>query len=130
MKHRTAETDNMKILLNTIFWGFVLWLFGYILGFIFFAFVPKDVIGWFILPLGVVATLWVLFKRIERESFGCYIELGIIWTILAIALDFVFLVVLLHPTDYYKPDVYLYYFLTLALPVVVGYIKMKKPIER
>ena len=62
------KTQNKgKILLNTIFWGFVLWLFGYILGFVFFAFVPKEMIGWFVMPLGIVATLFVLLKWIKRE---------------------------------------------------------------
>ena len=117
------ETNTGKIFLNTVWWGFLLWLFGYVLGFVFFAIVPKDVIGWCIMPFGIVATLWVLSRKIKRESFKCYIGLGVIWTIMAIALDYIFLVVPLKATDYYKPDVYLYYALTLALPLVVGWYK-------
>lgn len=113
----------LKILKNTLFWGFMLWLFGYVLGFVFFAFVPKAVMGWYIMPLGAVATLWVLFKKINRESFGCYIGLGAVWTIMAIVLDYVFLVKLLKAGDYYKLDVYLYYALTFVLPLVVGWRK-------
>lgn len=120
------ETNKGKIFLNTIFWGFVLWLFGYILGMVFFAFVPKGLIGWFVLPLTLIATFWVLIKKIKRESFGCYIGLGIIWTILAVALDYVFLVKLFKATEYYKFDVYLYYILTLILPMVVGWYNLKK----
>ena len=117
--------DRKKIFLNTLFWGFMLWLFGYILGFIFFAFVPKENIGWYILPLGLMATLWVLLTRINRESFMCYIGLGIIWTIMAIILDYVFLVMLFNSRDYYKLDVYAYYILTLALPIIVGWFKAR-----
>lgn len=117
--------DRKKIFLNTLFWGFMLWLFGYILGFIFFAFVPKENIGWYILPLGLMATLWVLLTRINRESFMCYIGLGIIWTIMAIILDYVFLVMLFSSRDYYKLDVYAYYILTLALPIIVGWFKAR-----
>jgi hypothetical protein len=117
--------DKKRIFLNTILWGFLLWLFGYILGMLFFVFIPKDILGWAIMPFGIAATLWVLFKKIERESLGCYIGLGVIWTIMAIALDYVFLVKLLKATDYYKLDVYLYYFLTLALPIAVGWYKFK-----
>ena len=115
-----------KILLNTIFWGFILWLFGYILGFVFFALVPKEVIGWYILPFGIAATLWVLLKKIKREQFMCYIGLGVIWTIMAMLLDYVFIIKMLNAPDYYKLDVYLYYLLTLALPIAVGWWKFKK----
>lgn len=118
--------DKKKIFLNTLLWGFLLWLLGYILGFIFFAFVPKDLLGWYIMPLGVIATLWVLFKKIEREKFGCYIGLGVIWTIMAVVLDYIFIVLLLHSSSYYKIDVYVYYLLTLLLPIAVGWYKFNK----
>ena len=119
------ETNKGKIFLNTIFWGFILWLFGYILGFVFFALVPKDVLGWYIMPFGIAFTLWVLFKKIRREEFGCYIGLGVIWTIMAVVLDYVFLVKLLNAVDYYKIDVYIYYTITLLLPIVIGWYKIK-----
>ncbi|MDD5721221.1 MAG: hypothetical protein PHT16_02115 [Candidatus Pacebacteria bacterium] len=121
-----AQANKGKIFLNTIFWGFVLWLFGYILGFVFFAIVPKESLGWYIMPFGVIATLWVLLKKIKREKFMCYLGLGVVWAIMAIVLDYVFLVKLLKATDYYKLDVYLYYFLTLVLPIVVGWFTLKK----
>ena len=113
------EINKGKVFLNTLAWGFTLWLIGYVLGIIFFAFVPKDLIGWFILPIGIAVTLWVLLKKIKRESFGCYVGLGVIWMIMAIALDYIFIVKLFKSPDYYKPDVYLYYFLTFALPLAV-----------
>lgn len=120
------ETNKGKIFLNTVLWGFALWLFGYILGFIFFAFVPKDSLGWYILPFGIIATLWVLFKKIHREKFGCYVGLGFVWTIMAIVLDYFFLVKMLSAVNYYKIDVYIYYILTLALPIAVGWYKFNK----
>ncbi len=113
------ETNKGKIFLNTVFWGFILWLFGYVLGFVFFALVPKEFLGWYIMPLGVAFTLWVLIKKIKREKFMCYIGLGIIWTIMAVVLDYVFLVKLLKAIDYYKLDVYIYYILTFVLPLIV-----------
>ena len=121
MKSKTG-----KIFLNTVLWGFLLWLFGYVLGFVFFALVPKDVIGWFLMPFGIIATLWVLFKKIKRDRFACYIGLGVIWTVMAMVLDYAFLVRLLNATDYYKIDVYVYYILTLVIPVAVGWYKFKK----
>lgn len=120
------ETNKGKIFLNTIFWGLILWIFGYVLGLIFFVFVPKEIIGWFILPFGVIAALWVLFKKIKRDSFGCYVGVGIFWVIIAVILDYVFIVKLFKSTDYYKPDVYFYYILTFILPVAVGWYKKIK----
>lgn len=118
--------DKKKIFLNTIWWGFLLWLFGYALGFLFFAFIPKGVIGWYIMPFGIIATLWVLFKKIKRESFGCYVGLAVLWTIIAVALDYVLIVRLLNASDYYKLDVYVYYLLTFVLPVIVGWYKINQ----
>lgn len=120
------ETNKIKILQNTLFWGLIVWLFGYILGFVFFALVPTDVIGWYIMPLATIFTLWVLLKKINRESFTCYIGLGVIWTVMAVVLDYVFIVLLLKAADYYKFDVFLYYVLTLVLPILVGLYKFKK----
>ena len=126
MNTQVVEINKRKIFLNTIFWGFALWLFGYILGFVFFALVSQEMIGWFIMPFGVIFTLWVLLKKIKRESFVCYVGLGVIWTIMAIALDYVFIIKLLKSGDYYKIDVYFYYILTFALPVIVGLYQKNK----
>jgi hypothetical protein len=120
------EAKMKKILLNTLIWGFVLWLFGYILGIIFFFLVPPDSIGWVILPFGVVFTAWVLLKKIERESFGCYVGLGLIWTIMAVILDYIFIVILFKSASYYKSDVFIYYLLTFILPLAIGWYKLKR----
>jgi len=111
------------LFLNTIFWGFVLWLFGYILGFVFFAFFPKDLLGWVIMPFGIAVTLWVLFKKIARKEFKCYFGLAIFWTLIAIVFDYLFIVKLLNSYSYYKLDVYVYYLLTFLLPITVGWYK-------
>ncbi len=118
--------NNKQIILSNIFWGFAIWLFGYILGIFFFAFVPKEMIGFFILPLGTAFTLWVLLKKIRREEFLCYIGLGIIWTIMAVVLDYLFIVKLFQSADYYKLDVYVYYALTFILPIAVGWYRQSK----
>lgn len=119
------EKNKGKIFLNTVFWGFVLWLFGYALGIVFFAFVPTGQIGWYIMPFGVAFTLWVLLKKIKREEFTCYIGLGVVWMLMAMALDYVFIVKLLKSAGYYKLDVYAYYALTLLLPIAVGWMKFR-----
>ena len=126
IKNKNMETNKLKIFLNTISWGFILWIFGYVLGFVFFAFVPKDMIGWWITPFGIAFALWVLLKKIKREKFMCYIGLGVVWTIMAIVLDYIFIVRMLNSANYYKLDVYIYYATTLLLPIAIGWYKKAK----
>lgn len=113
-----------SFLRSAIFWGFILWLIGYVLGILLFVVLPPSLIGWIIMPIGVMITLWVLFKKIKASSFQQYIFVGIIWTVIAIVCDYFLLVQLFKPVDgYYKPDVYLYYVLTFLLPIFVGWKK-------
>jgi len=113
-----------QFLKDSLLWGVVLWLIGYILGFVFFALVPANLIGWYIMPFGIVITLFVAFKFIKSNSWQYYLKVAIIWMLTAIVFDYIFLVQLLKPADgYYKLDVYLYYFLTLILPLIVGWYK-------
>ena len=119
---------NKQLLKDTLGWGFVLWLIGYILGIVLFPIVPASILGWIIMPIGIIITLWVLFKKVRGESFGYYLILAAVWTLIAITFDYVFLVLLFKPADgYYKPDVYLYYMLTFALPLIIGWRKNVKP---
>jgi len=83
-------------------------------------------IGWVIAPIGTVITLLVLFKKINSKDFGYYLKLGISWLILAVLLDYLFIVKILNPVGYYKPAVYFYYGLTLMLPILVWKIKENK----
>ncbi len=76
------------------------------------------------MPIGIVITLWVLLKKVQADSLQYYFLLAIIWTLIAIVCDYVFLVKFLKPSDgYYKLDVYLYYLLTFLLPMLVGWRK-------
>jgi len=120
------NTKQVGILKNTLSWGLALWLFGYVLGIVFYGIVPNNLIGFVILPFGVIFTLWVLIKKIKREELMCYFGLGLIWTIMAILLDYIFIVKLFHSVGYYKTDVYVYYILTFVLPIIVGWFKFKK----
>jgi ABC-type uncharacterized transport system permease subunit len=104
-------------------WGFVLWLFGYLLGMILFFVMPKDLIGWAITPFGIIITLWALLKKIHSDKFDYYLHLGIVWALIAIVLDYIFLVKMLHVEGYYKSDVCLYYALTFILPLVAYWYK-------
>ncbi|MFC1629712.1 hypothetical protein ACFL11_00590 [Patescibacteria group bacterium] len=113
-----------QLLKDTLGWGFILWIIGYGLGIVLFFVAPFSMIGWLIMPIGTAITLWVLFKKIKGDSFKYYFLLAISWTLIAVVFDYFFLVKALNPTDgYYKLDVYLYYSLTFALPLIIGWHK-------
>lgn len=108
-------------------WGFILWLIGYLLGIVLFAVVPHSMIGWIIMLVGVVITLWVLLKKIAADTLQCYFFIAIAWVLIAVVCDYFLLVKVFKPADgYYKPDVYLYYALTFVLPLLVGWLKSSK----
>jgi hypothetical protein len=119
-------TTNMSqfLIRNALGWGFLLWLAGYVLGFAFYAVVPPASIGWFVMPLGVAITCFVLWKWVRVASLREAVLLGIGWSVIAIVCDYLFIVKLLNPPDgYYKPDVYLYYLSTFALPVAAAWLR-------
>ena len=108
-------------------WGFLLWLIGYGLGILLFPVVLPSMIGWAIMPIGILIMLWVLYKKVKGNSMLYYFQLAITWTLIAIVFDYLFLVKVFKPADgYYKLDVYLYYALTFAIPVIVGWLKKKR----
>jgi hypothetical protein len=109
---------------NIVKWGILLWLFGYILGFILFFIVPVSILGWIITPFGIILTTYICLKKFNLLRIGQAIFIGFIWAILAILLDYLFIVKLLSPADgYYKLDVYFYYLFTLLLPSIVCILK-------
>jgi hypothetical protein len=110
-----------QFLKDALGWGFGLWLIGYALGIMFFTILPVSLIGWVIMPIGMIIALWVLLKKIKGDSFLYYAMLAIVWTLLAIVLDYFLLVKTFNPADgYYKLDVYLYYVFTFSLPIIIG----------
>lgn len=113
-----------QLVRNSLVWGFILWLIGYILGFVFIFILPSSLIGWVIMPIGTIITLWVLFKKIKSEDFKHYLVLAVVWTVIAVVFDYLFIVKALNPADgYYKSDVYIYYTLAFVLPLIVGWWK-------
>ena len=110
---------NKQLAKDSLGWGFVLWLIGYILGFVLFFALPVALIGWVILPIGVIITFWVLLKKVKSQNFWYYLILAVVWTVIAVVFDYVFIVKALRPADgYYKLDVYVYYALTFTLPLI------------
>lgn len=113
---------NKQFLKDAVGWGFVLWLIGYALGMVLFALVPANLIGWIIMPIGTVIALWIAFKKVKGDTLRYYCLLALVWMLIAVLGDYLFIVKAFKPADgYYKLDVYLYYALTLAIPLFAGW---------
>jgi hypothetical protein len=113
-----------QLVRDAVGWGTLLWLFGYVLGIILFMLLPTSLVGWVIMPVGVLVSIWVLVKKVRGNSFRYYLWLAVVWTLIAIMFDYFFLVKVFKPADgYYKLDVYLYYVLTYLLPLFVWWTK-------
>jgi hypothetical protein len=109
-------------------WGIALWLVGYLLGIVLYFLVPPSTIGWVMMPVATLLTAAVLWGRVRARALEDFAMISLIWTAIAIAGDYLFIVRLLHPPDgYYKPDVYLYYALTFGLPLIIGWRRYGTP---
>ncbi len=115
---------NKQLLKDSLGWGFALWFIGYVLGVILVFMLPASLIGWVIMPIGVIITFWVLLKKVKDDSFQYYSALAIVWTAIAVIFDYLFIVEAFKPIDgYYKLDVYLYYSITFISPLIVAWWK-------
>lgn len=83
---------NKQFVKDAFGWGFLLWLVGYALGILLFAVVPTTMIGWVILPIGVLLALWILTKKVKSNSLLYYVYIAITWTAIAVIFDYFFLV--------------------------------------
>lgn len=113
---------------DSLGWGVLLWLIGYALGIVVFAIAPAHLIGWIIAPIGAAITLWVAFRKLHGHTMAHYALVAIVWVAIAALGDYLFIVRAFRPADgYYKPSVYLYYALTVAIPLVAGWRRTAHP---
>jgi hypothetical protein len=111
-----------QFLKDALGWGLVLWLIGYALGIMLFALVPASLIGWIIAPIGTAIALWVALRKVKGDTLRYYCLLAPVWVAIAVLGDYEFIVKAFKPADgYYKLDVYIYYVLTLAIPLFAGW---------
>jgi hypothetical protein len=116
-----------QLLKDSLGWGFVLWLIGYLLGIVLFFVLPPSLIGWAIMPVGMGITLWILLRRVKRQALQYYVILALAWVAIALVCDYIFIVKAISPPDgYYKTDVFVYYTLTVVTPLAVGWWKASR----
>jgi hypothetical protein len=103
--------------------GTGLWLIGYIASLaLFFTPLWEKGGGWILLiiftPITIAITWW-WFKQQDPLPFLYYAKVGIVWMLIAIVLDYLFIVRLFQAT-YYGTDVFVYYVATFIIPLIVG----------
>ena len=67
-----------QFLKDSFGWGLMLWFIGYIMGIVFFFVFPPALIGWVILPVGFIITLWVVLKKVKGDTLQYYVALAIV----------------------------------------------------
>jgi hypothetical protein len=119
-----------QLLKDSLGWGLALWFIGYVLGIILIFLLPVSLVGWAIMPIGIIITFWVLLKKVKDGSFQQYLILAVVWTVIAVVFDYLFIVKAFQPEDgYYKLDVYLYYATTFISPLIVAWWKKQNILQ-
>jgi|SRR3972149_452403 len=120
-----TKSDREKMI-DTFGCGFLLWLVGFGISMMLFLAIPITLLGWIVLVVMVPATAFLAVKRLwnSKEKKSYYYNVGIVWALIAILMDYIFLVKGFNVQDYYKLDVYIYYFLNFLIPVAMG-MKLK-----
>ncbi|MGA2698793.1 MAG: hypothetical protein ABSE74_04045 [Methanoregula sp.] len=107
--------------------GILLWLIGYLASLALFFSSFAGIMGWVLIaiftPITIAITWWWFTGR--DLSLSYYAGVGIAWTVIAVVLDYLFIVLLFHAA-YYGPDVFVYYTLTFLIPVGVGLIRFRR----
>ena len=112
-----------QVLKDTLGLGTFFWLAGYLASLVLFFTPFSNSMGWILLVTLTPFTLWVTwwwFSRRGRLPLTGYAGIGIIWMLMAVVLDYLFIVLLFNAVGYYMPDVLLYYALMFLIPVGVG----------
>jgi hypothetical protein len=102
--------------------GTGLWLIGYLASLALFFSPFAGIMGWILLAIFTpvtIAVTWWWFRPRERLPVQYYAGVGVAWMLIAIVLDYLF-IVLLFKASYYGADVFVYYVLTFFIPVGVG----------
>jgi len=111
-----------QLIKDTAGLGVALWLIGYLASLVLFFSPYAGAMGWILLVVFTPVTLaitWLWFRKRERLPLEYYAGVGVAWMLIAIVLDYLFIVMLFHAT-YYGIDVFVYYAVTFLIPVGVG----------
>lgn len=109
-------------LIDTLGLGFGLWLLGFALGMMLFPFVAVAVMGRYIIAIMLPVTLYVAYVRLAalRETIAYYLTVGISWLLIAVVMDYAFLVKAFSVQNFYDTDILMSYALSFLVPVAIG----------
>ena len=111
-----------QVIKDTAGLGTGLWLIGYLASLVLFFTPFAGIMGWILLviftPITIAITWW-WFRERETLPLQYYAGVGVAWVLIAVVLDYLF-IVLLFQAAYYEADVFVYYALTFLIPVGVG----------
>jgi hypothetical protein len=102
--------------------GTGLWLIGYLASLALFFSPFAGIMGWILLAIFTpvtIAVTWWWFRPRERLPVQYYAGVGVAWMLIAIVLDYLF-IVLLFQANYYGIDVFVYYAVTFLIPLGIG----------
>ena len=122
------------VLKDTAGLGTFLWLIGYFASMVLYFTPLSGTMGWILIavftPFTLLVTWWWFVKR-ERHPLHYFAGVGGAWMVIAVVLDYLFIVRLFNATTYYAPDVFLYYMLVFLIPVGVGwYLNRAGPVAQ
>ena len=108
-------------------YGIGFWLLGYIPGIILFMFLPLNLLGWILIIIFSPIYIYLTLKRFNNryEEFKYYTLMAIVWTVIAIVFDYLFIVMLFSNPNYYQIDIAVYYLITFIVPLGIGFAKSK-----
>lgn len=108
--------------------GICFWLMGYVVSLILFFILPSSILGWVLLVIFTPICLYLSYLRFRKRGEGItyYLIIGVVWAIIAMILDYIFIVVAFHSQGYYKLDVFVYYATTFIIPLLIGWKYGKK----
>jgi hypothetical protein len=107
---------------DTLGLGTLLWLIGYLASLVLFFTPFAGIMGWILITIFTPVTIaiaWWWFSQKELLPLHYYAGVGVAWVLIAVVLDYLFIVLLFQAT-YYGPDVFVYYVLTFLIPAGVG----------
>lgn len=115
-------------LIDIFVYGVLIWFIGYIASIILFPFVPNNLLGWILCIIFTPITIIIVYFRFKKRNLKllCYFMTGVFWALIAILFDYLFIVRVFHPANYYKLDVFVYYILTFLIPFIIGQYNTRK----
>ncbi|MFH1249106.1 MAG: hypothetical protein V1660_03050 [archaeon] len=115
-------------LIDILVFGILLWLMGYIASIILYLFVPNNLLGWILCIIFTPITFLIAHLRFKnrKQPMKYYIGVAVFWTLIAITFDYLFIVKLFNPVNYYKSDVFVYYIITFLIPIIISLSKRNK----